>query len=333
MYDEEQAAVQAIVAKEETIVQIVQNIPMVIFALFLGPWSDTAGRKLLLCIPLIGYFISASCMILNVYFFDQLVVEFLWLDGIRNLFGGWVLFFLGSYGYVADTTSDKSRTMRISIFDGTYAISNAVGSFVNGYIFSSLGYYGSFGISGLCNLLGAIIAFIAIHEKPRVKKEKKKLFDLQNVFGSFKVLFKPRPNNLRPVLIFLFLGFQMFMVGIGGVHNIDYFYLRKKFEWEGDREIVTFMSQLSSFNSAANIVSSFLVLPLFVKLLKLEDPSIAIIGVSCHAVRIIVYLLATSKPLLYISIATSSFSYLVTQPIRSSLSKIVGPDDVGKVTL
>ena len=238
---------------------------MVIFALFLGPWSDTAGRKLLLCLPLFGYFLFSSCMILNVYFFDQLVVEFLWLETIRALFGGWVLFFLGGYGFISDTTSEKSRTMRIAIFDGTFAVSNTIGSFVNGYIFKALGYYGSFGIGGFSNLLGVVIAFCAIHEIPKETKEEKKFFDLQNVFGSFKVLFKPRPNNLRPVLVLLFCGFQMFMVAVMGVGNVDYFYLRKKFEWGGDGEIVTFYSQLQSFTSAANIVSSFLVLPLFVK--------------------------------------------------------------------
>ena len=65
--------------------------------------------------------------------------------------------------------------------------------------------------------------------------------------------------------------------------------------------------------------------------LKLEDITIAMIGVSCTAGRLLVYLTATDKPFLYITIGTSFFSYLVTQPIRSSMTKIVGPDDVGKV--
>ena len=217
MLDQEQAAVQAVAAMEQTISLIMQNIPMVIFTLFLGPWSDTAGRKLLICLPLFGHFLFHACMILNVYFFDQLVVEFLWLEAIRSFFGGWILFFVGSYGYIADTTTDSSRTLRITIFDGIFAVSNTIGSFLNGYIFKAFGYYGVFGIGGLANFVGAVILFTGIHETPKVKEEDRNLFDLQNIFSCAKVLVKPRPQNLRPVLILLFSSFQLFMVAVVGV--------------------------------------------------------------------------------------------------------------------
>merc|ERR1719186_2300147 len=116
---------------------------MVIFALFLGPWSDKAGRKILILLPFLGYIVYCITFVVNVYFFDELVVEFLWLEALCSFSGGPVLFFLGAYGYIADTTSAKSRTLRIAVMDGMLVVGEMIGSFINGYIFASFGYYAS----------------------------------------------------------------------------------------------------------------------------------------------------------------------------------------------
>ena len=85
------------------------QIPVVIIALFIGPWSDRAGRKLLILFPFAGYFLLCVVLLLNTYFFDELYVEFLWMENISAFFGSWVIFFIGCYGYLADTTSSESR--------------------------------------------------------------------------------------------------------------------------------------------------------------------------------------------------------------------------------
>ena len=85
------------------------QIPCVIFALFLGPWSDRAGRKLLILVPYVGYFLFCIVMLVNTYFFDQLVVEFLWFENISALCGSYVIFLIGCYGFLADTTSPDTR--------------------------------------------------------------------------------------------------------------------------------------------------------------------------------------------------------------------------------
>ena len=65
------------------------QIPCVIFALFLGPWSDQAGRKLLILVPYVGYFLFCVAMLVNTYFFDELYVEFLWLENVSALCGSY----------------------------------------------------------------------------------------------------------------------------------------------------------------------------------------------------------------------------------------------------
>ena len=81
-----------------------------VFALFLGPWSDKAGRKRLILLPFFGNLITCLGFLLNVFFFDELYVEFLWIaEVVGAMFGSWVIFFLGVYGYIADNTSPQSR--------------------------------------------------------------------------------------------------------------------------------------------------------------------------------------------------------------------------------
>ena len=58
------------------------QVPLMVFALFLGPWSDRAGRKLLIAFPFFGNCLTCLGFLANVYFFDQLYVEFLWIGEV-----------------------------------------------------------------------------------------------------------------------------------------------------------------------------------------------------------------------------------------------------------
>ena len=120
-FPEEQEYVQTVVANVEMVSNLIKQvildtkyspvlqIPCVIFALFLGPWSDRAGRKPLILVPYVGYFLFCMAMLVNTYFFDELYVEFLWFENISALCGSYVIFLIGCYGFLADTTSPDTR--------------------------------------------------------------------------------------------------------------------------------------------------------------------------------------------------------------------------------
>lgn len=66
----------------------IENIPSVIFVLFLGPWSEKNGRKLPMITPLIGHLCSVSLYILN-YYFTSWPAEYILFASIPcGLFGG-----------------------------------------------------------------------------------------------------------------------------------------------------------------------------------------------------------------------------------------------------
>ena len=332
-FTDEQKAVQEVTAKVEIVTQILKQVPMVIFALFLGPWSDKAGRKMLILLPFLGYLLYCITFILNVYFFDQLVVEFLWLESISSFFGGWVMFVLGAYGHIADTSSVKSRTLRIAIMDGMFSVAETFGSYVNGYVYAGLGYYGSFGCASACFLLGLLIVLFTVQNK-KISEEKEtnnSFFDVKNVLESLKVLTKPRPEHMRHIVILLIVSFQIWSFSSNGTSYIDYLYVRRKFYWSDEITLVKFYSQLSSYRTAVNIISIFIILPLLIKFLKLHDMSIVMLAVTSLALKCLILCFAKDKNFLYAIIGTSLFDGLVNQPLRSTLTKIVGSEDVGKV--
>ena len=105
----------------------VKSIPPIIFALYIGPWSDKFGRKFLIVFPLIGYILYDIWFLVNVIFYDTFVVEFLMLEVIQYWFGGFMCLFLGLYSYISDITDEKQRTVRIAVLDFVFFVGMTIG--------------------------------------------------------------------------------------------------------------------------------------------------------------------------------------------------------------
>ena len=203
-----------------------------IFALFLGPWSDRAGRKLLIMFPYLGFFLVCLSMILNVYFFKELYVEFLWLENLSAFFGSYVIFLIGCYGFIADTTDQESRTIRIAVMDGCIFSANIIGNYVNGPIYKKFDYFGSFGGGAICFALGFCLVGLFFKE-PKIKRENKgeekkeeassSILSLSNLANSFGVLVKRRRDSLRHIVVLLYTCFT-----VGNLTNtgMDFLFFR-----------------------------------------------------------------------------------------------------------
>ena len=90
-------------------------IPGIIFALFMGPWSDVFGRKKLLTLPSVGTIIGSVFMIL-LWFVPSLPM---WMGfvptALHGLFGAITALVTGAYAYAADISHEgSSRTIRIN---------------------------------------------------------------------------------------------------------------------------------------------------------------------------------------------------------------------------
>lgn len=105
----------------------VKGVPPIIFALFIGPWSDKFGRRYLIILPLIGYIAYNIWFLVNVIYFDEMVVEYLMLEALQYWPGGFMCLFLGSYSLITDYSSKRTRTMRIALLDFVFFCAISIG--------------------------------------------------------------------------------------------------------------------------------------------------------------------------------------------------------------
>ena len=114
----------------------VKGVPPIIFALFIGPWSDNHGRKVLILLPLVGFILNYLWFFINTIYYEELTVEYLMFEVIATWFGGWTCFFLGTYSYISDLSTSKSRAVRIGILDCVSSAATAI-ALGNTLIFAS----------------------------------------------------------------------------------------------------------------------------------------------------------------------------------------------------
>ena len=114
----------------------IKGVPPIIFVLFVGPWSDNCGRKVLILLPMIGLILNYVWFCINTIYYEELTVEYLMFEVIANWFGGWTCFFLGIYSYISDVSSPKSRAVRIGILDCTLSAAIAI-ALGNVFIFNA----------------------------------------------------------------------------------------------------------------------------------------------------------------------------------------------------
>ena len=224
-------AVQNKAADLEVIDGILMAIPAVVFSLFVGAWSDTNGRKLVLILPFIGNILSFVIYIANYYWFDHLsAFQLLW-GSVAGLTGGYVCLNIGLYGYVSDVTNTDNRTMRLSILNGIFSAGYVIGTTLGGKLYKAYNnYYLNFGISIGFGLLGILYTLVFVPESIQTQNNESnsRFFDIQNVKESLNVAFKSRPGHGRLHVILLIINFAIFMFCLNTFHY-DYLLVMNRY--------------------------------------------------------------------------------------------------------
>ena len=74
-------------------------------------------------------------------------------------------------------------------------------------------------------------------------------------------------------------------------------------------------------------------LPFLTHVVRLQDLTITTICLTSTLASLVCILLAKIPELLYLSAVIKLFSEMTTTTIRSGLTKIIGPQDIGKVII
>ena len=98
-------------------------------------------------------------------------VEYLLLECLQDLTGGFSAFFLASYSLMVDITTDQTRTRRLSFLDAFWEIGVLIGVPLGTYMKSQHGYIAVFSVAA-CVIFSCILLRFELREKVRLRLNK-----------------------------------------------------------------------------------------------------------------------------------------------------------------
>ncbi|CAK1551446.1 unnamed protein product [Leptosia nina] len=308
------------------------SLPAIVI-LFVGAWSDKTGnRKALMLIPILGEIVSCIGLILATYFTHWP----LWFTGLIEsvpsaLSGGMSIALMGSYSYLADVTSVDSRTFRLGLVGIIVTLGVPLGSSISGILVTTLGYYGVFSLGIVLYALGFLQTYFRVHD---VKHEPLQgtffskviqFFHPMNAWDTFSIVILSRGKKLLQILLIIFA--HIVVIGpVFGEGPLLFYYLTSKYEMS----VVDF-SLFTTYSVLMGIVGTSIAVTLFSKILKMHDAIIGTISTTSKILGSFFYGLAPTTKWVYFSPILDIFGNSGTAIVRSLGTKVVEPDQVGKM--
>ena len=108
-------------------------VPAFFVVMFLGSYSDKAGRKYAIMAPCLSTFLKTVCYVLVIFFklpiWVLLVAAF--IDGMG---GTQYMLYVGTYSYLCDITTKENRAKRLIILEVAYMLAAVTCSLATGFI-------------------------------------------------------------------------------------------------------------------------------------------------------------------------------------------------------
>ncbi|XP_071529489.1 LOW QUALITY PROTEIN: proton-coupled folate transporter-like [Panulirus ornatus] len=332
MNDGDHTDLQVEVQRLDTVFIFYENlvnmiIPILLTA-FIASWSDRRGRRAPLCLSLLGEACYAGIYFL-VAFFPSCPPEVLLLGSFcRSLGGGWVLFLMAAYGYIADKSSSQSRTLRLTVMTAIWKLGGPGGTVLGAWLYDVGGYLWVFGLSCLICIICLTYTAIVVKEKVQPAQEDPSVKALspwnpRNVIDLFRVCFKKRRGRGRLQIITL-MAMMLFFFSCGA-HNM-YLWALRVLNWDQDK-----YSLFSTTDQLAHEVVMLLLAPI-VRYLGIHDCLVGAGSSLLYVLRLLAFGLITRRDqwwVLYMFvIIPGSFPAVV---IRSLMSKLCQEDEVGRI--
>ncbi|XP_077550404.1 putative peptidoglycan muropeptide transporter SLC46 isoform X3 [Haemaphysalis longicornis] len=311
---------------------VISFAPSAVIAIFIGPWCDKYGYRTPLITSMIGFLMSTALTLMTVYHMAMpLYVNILSVipDGFS---GGFIAVFTAIYSQATITTDEKMRRARFFALNLAMSLCSPLASYTGGQLYGHYGWkmvlYVSFIIATVSLLWASFVIKDIVkpeHANDGLALKIRNLFQLKNLAEGFKSSMKPRPNRGRTQLWCLFgaiccVVFDLASLGIG------YYFARKMYSWT-----VSHYTMVSSMSSIISVAMSVPIIYLFVRVFKISDPAMALIGACFAAAQMFTLGLSFKEWIYYLHCVLGIPTFLGQVGVRTHLSKLVEPDEIGKI--
>lgn len=315
---------------------LLTNVVAGIVSLLMGPWSDTFGRKKIICANFFGYTFALVFLTLAALLAEAKVLTNPWFFVIPYVCiaatGGFPALLLSVYCYVNDISNENNRSYRITTVELTIFSGMIAGTALCSYAVKIFSAATLFSISTLLALAATTFVLIFIQESV----ESVKLLSLKDQFcellsptpllAMFKAVFKSRVFHERKTLWLLIVILVIQRSNTVASAEVFYLFAREKFQWTLNEATI-----FESTSLLTAVVGSFVGLLVLKRLLKISDVLIAAFAVSSYTLDSILRAAADNKLEMYFASTIGLLKLLLPPMARSLLAKVVPKNEIGSI--
>ncbi|XP_077597084.1 lysosomal proton-coupled steroid conjugate and bile acid symporter SLC46A3 [Stigmatopora nigra] len=215
--------------------QVLSAVPSLLVTLLLVAYSDRAGRKVAIVLPLVGTLLYTLSLLL-VSYLELNVYLLVGASLLSSLFGGLGTFLGGCFAYVADLSGGGGRrmTLRIAGLDMMIGLLSGVAALSTGYFLRAAGFNGPFLTSAACQVLVLLYAIFLLEEtvaRP-ADTDSARCSAVVKMFSAVYGMFIRTGAERRMLLALLLLIFTSFSFAyVGGFSLLTLYELNEPLCW------------------------------------------------------------------------------------------------------
>ena len=193
------------------------SAPSLFVALFLGAWSDRAGRRRVMGLPIFGSALE-SAIILSVIYFNLPIYMLLLAGFINGVCGFFPTMVLSVFSYMADITEESQRAFRLGILEATAFISGMLSHLSSGWLINKTGYKAPYMMILSLHTFALFYVVFKLPEsraKHLMENSNVKVFSLQHIRVIIYIFRNPRSGKRWRMCILMLTSGLMIVSSIG----------------------------------------------------------------------------------------------------------------------
>ncbi|XP_051541441.1 thymic stromal cotransporter homolog [Myxocyprinus asiaticus] len=282
-------------------------------AILLAKVGDKGYRKVPIFVPLIGYLVSRTLLLLDIVLEWPLQVLYA-VPVIHGLCGGFASYWAGVMALVSVCATEDKRSLRIMRTELVYGIAGFIGSLASGHLFNLYTVDLKHGVilSGLSVLF---YFFCLIYAAFILRVDNLVLEDRQERREIIGIINQEARDMMNIVLLFA-SGILYDIAVAGGIEMLAAYVLKDPLNWGA--------TEVGYGNAAGSLlfITSFVGVKFFTRC-SVRDESMIMIGMVSFAAGIYFMAFVTTTPLYFLARALTLFALIPMPTIRSLLSKQV----------
>ncbi|XP_063219981.1 probable peptidoglycan muropeptide transporter SLC46 isoform X2 [Bacillus rossius redtenbacheri] len=320
--------VQPSVTVIQMLVSVIEALSPAVISMFLGPWSDTNGRKLLLIAPVLG-FIFKYLMFIGFTFIPNLHPAYFLLCCIPvAVSGGFICLISACYSYITDITLPDERAQRLGCLEIAMFLGLLGGNLSTAHLYSSagsLGYVAVFATSGIIYCVSFVYALYLPESLQRVETAKRGIH-WSLIKELFNASFLKQPGSGRIIVFLIIIVLSAYIIIIEGDFSVLFLYTKVKYNWT-----IYEYSMFSSYGLLLSTVGMLVGLWLLSRLLQIPSALLAMLGFLSKMMSSLIFAFAPSPWYLYLAIGVGVIGGISGPLCRAILSTTVPSNEIGKV--